>query len=66
MLKNLARMNTLYLADSVQIFYPTNMVRALVLGNPRMHAKNVKRAIRLDGVPERRTKRCSPPGDLVT
>ena len=50
----------LYLSDSMQMFYPTNMARALVLGNLRMHTKNAKREVPLDAVPERRTKRCSP------
>ena len=64
MLKNLARVDAidtaLYLSDSMQMFYPTNMARVLVLGNLRMHTKNAKREVPLDAVPERRTKRCSP------
>ena len=42
------------------ILFPTNMVKALALGNVRMRKQNEKTTVPLDAVPERRTKRCSP------
>ena len=50
------------------IFFPTHMVRNSVIGLERLRMRklNTKRAVPLDAVPERRTKRCSPrfrPGD---
>ena len=46
--------------------FPTHMVRHPILGKLRMRKRNIKRAVPLDVVPERRSKRCSPrfwPGD---
>ena len=41
-------------------FCPTHMVRNPLLGKLRMRKFNTKRAVPLDVVPERRTKRCPP------
>ena len=52
--------------DSTRTLFPTNMVTTLVLRKLRMRKQNTNRAVPLDAVPERRTKRCSPrfrPGD---
>ena len=48
------------------LFFPGSMERISVLGKLRMRQYIINRAVPLDVVPERRTKRCSPrfrPGD---
>ena len=47
-------------ADPMRIYFATNMVRMPVVGKLGMHKQCTKRAIPLDVVPERRTKRYSP------
>ena len=62
----MAGVNALYLVDPTQIFFVTHMERNSFLLKLRMRRLNTKRAVPLDAVPERRTKRCSPrfrPGD---
>ena len=49
--------SVVYLAGYV---LPSHMVRALVLRKLRMRKPNTNKAVPLDVVPERRTKRCSP------
>ena len=47
-------------------FLPYGKIEISVLAKLRMRKQNTKRAVPLDAVPERRTKRCSPrfrPGD---
>ena len=54
------------LADRMRLCFPRNMVGTSVLRKLRMRKRRTNRAVPLDVVPERRTKRCSPrfrPGD---
>ena len=46
--------------DPTRMFFLTRMVGNSVLRKLRMRRLNTKRAVPLDVVPERRTKRCSP------
>ena len=49
-----------YLLDHTRIFFLMHMVRPLILTKLRMRKINTKRAVPLDAVPERRTKRFPP------
>ena len=60
MLKNFSSANARHLHDHMRLFFPMHMVRPLILTKVRMRELNTKRAVPLDAVLERRTKRFPP------
>ena len=54
------RRELMYFVHPKRILFPTNMVRTSVIQQLRMRKQNTNKAVPLDAVPERRTKRCSP------